>query len=304
MLNSYIKINLPSELSALLIKKPEDIAIDEYQIINSDVEIKCDSRGRVISACYYTPEGETLKQIFFDGNHISKINYYRDEKLYSAEYYKNSLILAKEIYMKDGELYSVINYEYNKNNQICRITKKTIKNEIVCIYKFDSLNRIISRKILIDSKPYSEQQYEYDILDRIVEYRDENYKIRVKNMSFKNELLCYEITDKIGNKISITNHFTELGYENSNISLNGCSISVNDTSYTDNIMLKKPYTSEDDLDFIIANLFKNANNTIKNCEHKKEATNKSSGFVDKNIELRSLPISIRKRVLYNLVTGE
>lgn len=301
MLNSCCKINIPDELLCFYKYEPEDTQNEDEICIDPNVRINRDSRGRVVSVGYYSPDKELIKLVFYDGGTISKINYYREDRLYLAETYKDNLILLKEIFKKDGSFAYSISYEYNQNNQIRRICKKTTKTEVVVIYKFDSLNRIIQRKIIVDYKPYSEQSYSYDVLDRVTGYKDENQKITVNNISPKNELLNYVITDKMGNEITVVNHFTERGYLNSEVSLNGCSISVNDTSYADNIMLKRPYTSEDDLDFVIANLFKNTDTACAKRTDYSDILKNSAGIIDNNIELRTLPISIRKRVLYNIM---
>lgn len=62
----------------------------------------------------------------------------------------------------------------------------------------------------------------------------------------------------------------------------------------DSNMLKKPYTKENDLDLIIQKLLKPDDSKIKRTS--------SSNFVDENIETKTLPISIRKRILYNIAT--
>ena len=95
--------------------------------------------------------------------------------------------------------------------------------------------------------------------------------------------MCSDIYDDLVEKIK-------------EIIVNGHSTTVKDTSYVDNIMLKKPYATEDDLDLIIANLF--GGTGTRNSE---ESSVIKSSFkkAQQDIEPRILPISIRKRLLYN-----
>lgn len=57
-------------------------------------------------------------------------------------------------------------------------------------------------------------------------------------------------------------------------------------------MLKKPYTSEDDLDLIIANLFRGEK--AMQAERENDAEKRSSSLIDKSIEFRALPIQCEK----------
>ena len=66
-------------------------------------------------------------------------------------------------------------------------------------------------------------------------------------------------------------------------------------------MLKKPYTSEDDLDLIIANLFSKSPSKI---EKNKNLDKLSNDIINREIEIKVLPISIRKRVLYNQIISQ
>ena len=82
--------------------------------------------------------------------------------------------------------------------------------------------------------------------------------------------------------------------------VNGHTTSVNDTSYVDNVMLKKPFATEDDLDIIKSNLFVGMDGTTQRAASESNAMD----IIDDNIESRALPISLRKRALYNtLVKG-
>lgn len=66
-------------------------------------------------------------------------------------------------------------------------------------------------------------------------------------------------------------------------------------------MLEKPYTNENDLDLIIADLFRSG--TPMRSERTEHAEKQSGNLIDKNIEIRVLPISMRKRLLYNMAVN-
>ena len=101
----------------------------------------------------------------------------------------------------------------------------------------------------------------------------------------------------MNNEISVINHFNADGYKKTDISLNGHTISITDRSYVDNIMLKKPYTSEDDLDLIISKMLNNNTSEFKTTRTK---TDSLDDMINCSIQSRTLPISIRKRLLYNM----
>ena len=69
-------------------------------------------------------------------------------------------------------------------------------------------------------------------------------------------------------------------------------------------MLKKPSASDEDLDLIISNLFNQTDDKSYTRELSTVVNKHSMGLIDKNIENRTLPISLRKRMLYNLVMNE
>ena len=294
----YFGLTLPPELSDYgtfqNLTEP-DVEVE----LMSEVEVNRDLRGRILSVNYYSPNQELIKQKFYHGMSVSYINYYSQNRLCSKEEYDEDRLVTKTVYHKNGSMAYEIKYEYEKA-KLSHISKRTSENEIVIKYVYDELDRIISRKIYLDNRPVSEQKYNYDILDRIKEYKDENQRIVVKNVSAKNELLSYSITDKIGNEIEINNHFTEYGYTDTEITLNGHSITVNDTSYVDNVMLKKPYASDDDLDLIISSLMKHSMPSVVRTDSMDVLNRKSMGLIDKNIQIKTLPISIRKRVLFNI----
>lgn len=297
-------LSLPSSLDEYW-QEPEtpqdEINNIKNTVIPTGVQINRDSRGRITSVEYRSLDGDLEKLVFYSGMVISAINYYKSERLYCTEEYENEKLVDKILYSKNGSITCKYSYRYY-NGFISGITKYTNNHEIEVNYKYDDLVRIIERNIYLDKNTVSNQQYNYDILDRIKEYKDENQRILVKTISEKNELLSYEITDRIGNNILIENHFTECRYVFTKINLNGHSITVDDTSYVDNVMLKKPNACEDDLDLIIANLFKSEEKPIKK-NYMEVVDSKSMGLIDKNIQLRTLPISIRKRLLFNMIAN-
>ena len=201
----------------------------------------------------------------------------------------------KFIFQTNGYLSYSLEYDYNRKNQLVSICKKRSGTELLALYKYDDLNRIVCRKLYKNSEHINEQHYKYDILDRIIEYQDDNQHIVVNKISLNNELLSYVIIDRMGNKIVVENLYSSSTYKETNISLNGHSTTIKDTSYVDNIMLKRPYANENDLDLIIANLF----NEEKVSPTKREAHSEINAMdvIDSNIQYRTLPISMRKRLL-------
>lgn len=301
MLNSYYRLSVPEDLTAYyhvtdVINSVEESPSEE--IFASDLTINRDARGCVTSVNYYSPDKELVKEVFYTGETISKINYYRGKYLVCTEGYKNGLLALKFVFKNSGYLAYSVEYEYNRRNFVTGICKKYLGRILKAEYKYDDIDRIVERIVYNNDEEVIKQIYNYDILDRIVEYKDNNQRIVVNKVSKKNELLYYVITDRMGNDITIENLFTERGYAYTNITLNGHSSTVKDTSFVDNVMLKKPYTSEDDLDLIIANLFRRED--AMHVERENIPEKRSSGLIDKSIEFRALPISMRKRLLYSI----
>lgn len=297
MVASYYRFSVPADLSAYYVTN----VISENTISTnnfvSDVIICRNSSGCISSVKYYTPDKELSKEVFYNFDHISKINYYKNGILYSTEGYKDDNLTLKFVFQKNGYLAHQYEYEHNKKGQIISICKKKDKQEFLVVYKYDDFDRISCRKIYSNNEKFMEQFFIYDILDRIIEYKDNNQHIVVKKISKKNELLSYVITDKMNNNIEVENNITEQGYVDTNVCINGHSTVITDISYVDNVMLKKPYTNEDDIDLIIANLFGSSN--INNTKRENVVNVNADKMIDKNIETRVLPISMRKRLLYS-----
>ena len=298
-----LKINqcftIPEELEKFY-RNHLDVNSDNIEF-KSNIDINRDSFGRINSISYYTDDKDLVKTDFYSGSTISKTNQYRRGSLYSSCEYKDNLLISKNIYKKDGTISCLYEYEYNKDNKVNRIHKKTKDKDIVVGYKYDTFNRITERNISVDNETVTKQKYKYDILDRVVEYEDSSQKIQVDKISEKNELLSYTITDKMNNIIKIENHFADCGYICTRIIVNGHSSSVNDKSYADNIMLKRPYTTEDDLDLIISNLLSHTTNSTSRVDN--VISTNAMGLIDRSIEIRTLPISLRKRALYNTIVN-
>lgn len=261
-----------------------------------------DSYGRICSICYYNLKNELTKQVFYNGTSIKTIEHYYKNNLTLKEEFEDSKLINKKNYY-NGEIAYTINFLYNALHYIQKITKNEGREMTAIEYKYDTLNRIISRQIYNNNGLVSKQEYNYDVLNRIIYYSDENQQITVSNYSQKNELLNYAITDKIGNVIYVINHFSNSGYIYTECSSKGNTLRLNDTSYVDNIMLKKPSATEEDLDLIISKLYYQ-NDTLNDFYEKStSAGNNASKLIDNTISQRALPISIRKRVLLSIASN-
>ena len=300
MLNSYCRLSVPENLTTYY-RVTDTIKRVKPQVFDSDVVINRDAKGYIVSVNYFSPEKKLVKQVCYKEEEISKINYYHDGCLTSTEAYKDGLPALKFIFKKNGYLACTFEYQYNRKKQRTSVCKKSQDKEIKIEYKYDDFDRIVKRSVSLNKEYFLEQIYRYDILDRIVEYRDNNQRIVVNRINKNNELLSYVITDKMNNDITIVNHFTdENTYDYTEMTVNGHSSTVRDKSYVDNVMLKKPYTSDEDLDLIIANLFREEDS--KPVTRDVEAESFSRKLINSNIEQRALPISIRKRLLYSLAS--
>ncbi len=271
--------------------------LETLQNYDYGVKIVKNDKGEIDSVLYYSDDNELQKQVCYSASEISSIKYYSNGRIVSLEEYKEGRVLSKLKYNKACFVISRLDYEYNRSGYITKIKKKKNDNFCSVEYTYDDFKNINSRKVSVGTEVILYQKYRYDILGRIVEYSDDNQTISIHKMGTKNELISYTIIDKIGNKTSVNNHYAGSEYIRTDVSLNGHVLSIKDSSYVDNVMLKKPYTTEDDLDLIISNLFRA---TAENCTKRKTAEECSSDMVSDNIQSRVLPISIRKRLLYNI----
>ena len=273
---------------------------EENLNFSSDIEVVRNSNGKISSLKLYSPDKELIKTLCYENSKIVLVNHFRQNLLYSSDRYNNELLIEKNVYRRNGALAYTINYEYNREKRLNRICKKALNRELLVGYRYDSFGRIIEKNISFNGKQRTKQEYSYDVLDRIVEYKDTKQKILVNKISQNNELISYTITDRINNVISVENHFADCGYICTTLVVNGHSTTVNDTSYVDNVMLKKPFATEDDLDIIISNLFTGMDTATQRAG----CYSNTMDIINNNIENRALPIALRKRALYNtLVKG-
>lgn len=298
MEQNYISTSIPIELRQYQ-KTVETIkAVTENKVSSADfgVKIVTNSEGNVSEAHYYSDTGDLLKKIFYKGSSVSRIEYYRYKKIRSEEIYSAGKIHKKTIYNRAGEQVSIISYEYNKKNTISAI-KKSVKNrQYAVIYGYDELGRANSRTLKLNEIILETQKFRYDILDRIVEYSDSNQTIKVYKINTDNELISYTITDKIGNNIEITNKFFCSEYLGTDIDLNGHKTTVEDRIYLDNVMLKKPYPSEDDMDLAMSAILNQNNVTPIKKEHDNDVLEE---LIQQKLKQHALPITVRKMQLIN-----
>ncbi len=250
-MQNYLSILIPEELQQF--SKVADI-IDGTEPVknNFGVQTIIDKDGNITGTEHYSASGELIKKVYYKGSSVSTIEHYRNSMLYSQEKYDTGKIIQKTLYNSEGNEVNVIKYKYNRENQIVFIQKQANNTVYSVEYGYDELKRVNSRNINAGSKTISKQLYRYDILDRIVEYKDDNQSITVHKVNPNNELISYTIRDVIGNKIEVNNRFICSEYIGTEISVNGHKTSVKDKMYINNVVLKKPYTNEDDLDFALS----------------------------------------------------
>ena len=310
MVQNYLCIFIPEELQQFAkLVEPANDSISSIQTSRDfGVKLIKDEYGNLTCAAYYSDTGELLKKIIYKGSSVSTIEQYRNDLLYSTEKYDNGKITRRTKYDKFGKIVSAVSYEYNRKDQITTIRKFINDTRYAVIYGYDELMRVNSRKIKVDDKFVEEQFYRYDILDRVVEYKDKNQKIEVHKLNPNNSLLSYTITDNIGNQIHVKNKFMCSEYLGTEIQLNGHTTTIKEKSYIDNVMLKKPFTSEDDLDLALSNIYKKhpSKQSVPIQMTRRESKNNVINMViddklkPKETKTTVLPISIRKRTLLNL----
>ena len=256
MTRNYLCISIPEELQKFTKVVTFSDSYCETEKIKKDFGVKIlkDDSGNEVGTAYYSESGELIKKIIYHGSAVASIEHYRNNKLYSKENYDGGKLSRKRLYTPCGNLSATINYKYNSKEHITSIQKIADNLRYLVEYGYDELMRVNSRVLKINDKIINEQYYKYDILDRIVEYRDCNQQIIVHKVNQNNELVSYSITDAIGNRIIINNKYMCTDYIGTEITLNEHKTTIKDKSYVNNLMLKKPFTSEDDLDFALTNL--------------------------------------------------
>lgn len=291
--------NLDSQcIGVSLVNKINEIAELE-KTFNPLVEENRDFSGKIKSINYYNLDQEIEKQVYYDGNSISLIRYYSNGKLKYIEDFENDTLKSKSFYNSKGLKLYTISYKYSEFGNITNIQKNINDREICLAFKYDLLNRITERTIYLDNDKISTQSYSYDVLNRIITYKDDNQEIYVKKYE-DDMLISYSITDKMGNETVVKNNFMQEIYLNTTLVSNGQINTIKDVCYVDNVMLKKPKASEDDLDLILSKLLVKSDNSINTINMNLSVNRKSINLIDENIKIKTLPISIRKRVLYNI----
>ena len=100
-------------------------ALEEECNFSSNVKSERDKTGKLLALKIYSPDNELIKSLHYDGSKISEVNNYRQNLIYSTSNFSNDLLIRKTIYKKDGSVAYSIDYEYNKDNHILRMCKKT-----------------------------------------------------------------------------------------------------------------------------------------------------------------------------------
>lgn len=299
MANNYISISIPSELKQFekIVKViSSNDETEEFSKNDFGVKLIKNDEGQVSEALYYSNTGDLLKKIFYSGSSIYRIEYYRDNKMRVLESYTMGKLLNKCIYDKFGQLYCTFNYEYHQKDLITSI-KKIVKDKHYKVeYEYDDCNRINCRILILNSQILDTQKFKYDVIDRIIEYKDNNQEIKVEKINTNNELIKYTISDIIGNKIEIWNKFLCSDYVGTEIELNGHKTSIKDRSYVDNVMLKRPYATEDDLDLAMSCILDKKQLMSVTRTNKQDI---SDSILKDRVNDNTLPISIRKLHLIN-----
>ncbi len=259
------------------------------------VDVNRNDLGEIISVNYYLEEGDLEKQVFYENGEISKIRYYKDNKVIKLEDYVGGVNISSKKYDKKGNCIYQIKYTYDKYNRIVKISKIIKDREISVKYEYDEIGRIVLRKFYVDLSERFFQEYRYDILNNLVEYIDNNQHIIVENF-MDEKLLSYRIINSLSKETSITNNFKNGKYQNTRIVSEEKDYTEVNVNYVDNIMMKKPFAKEEDLDLVISELISHDKGFL--CSSSR--VNKTQDILDEYIKLRALPISIRKCVLYNL----
>lgn len=266
-----------------------------HDVYTPFVDINRNDFGEVISVNYYSEEGDIEKQILYENSEIFKIRYYKNNKVVKLEDYVGGLNISSKKYDKNGNCIYQIKYTYDKYNRIFSIAKIIKDREFSVKYEYDEIGRIISRKFYVDFNEKFFQEYRYDILNNLVEYIDSNQHILVESL-MEGKLLSYKIINSLCKEILVINNFKNGKYQNTRIVTEENDYKEVNINYVDNFMMKKPFAKEEDLDLVISQLMQQDSSIV--CSNSR--VDKSEDILDEYIKFKILPISIRKRVLYNL----
>ena len=208
MVQNYLSISIPEELKKFskeveLLETPSKV----YKLNDFGVKPIKNNSGNTVGNAYYSDMGELIKKVYYNGSSVIKVENFRNGYLYSQEEFNSAKILRKTLYDANKTKLCVIKYKYNNDEQICSIQKFINDNVYTVNYGYDELKRVNSRTIYIDCSLINEQSFKYDILDRIIEYKDGNQCIKIHKVNQHNDLVSYTIIDAVGNKIDINNRF-------------------------------------------------------------------------------------------------
>ena len=295
MAEQFCGITIPEDFKNILPShsKPELHNMNEAEIIR-------DNDGNINRVNYYSNDGAS-KQVYYNGDYISEIRYFYDGILYKKQIYKDEKLVTEYFYKKTGELSYCLEYEY-KLHKISALTRTYGFNKRRVELNYDQFDRISERTILVNNINFLTQYYSYDALDRIIGYRDDNYRVFVEQFTRNNELQTYKITDKMNNIVVVNNRFDENYYTETELTVNNKTIIVKNKNYVDNVMIKKPTQNMDDLDLILSNLYNQKQEF--NCTRRTSAKldERLNSGVANLIEFKSntkvLPLALRKRLLY------
>lgn len=210
------------------------------------IRISRNEKGIIERINYYTPEGILVKSGLYSGSELNKTKFFQKSYSYVNEDWDGFTLSGRKYYDSNDNLLYSVNYEYTKG-KVTKISKVENGNEFTINYSYDEFGRVNKRIVIENGDVIAEHKYKYDVIDRITSYEDNSKKLCVWKMSAVNELLSYSVIDKNGNERIINNNFDEDGYKGSEISINNIKRTVCDPKFADNIVLKKPNATEDDL---------------------------------------------------------
>ncbi|WP_113673562.1 RHS repeat-associated core domain-containing protein [Vallitalea guaymasensis] len=200
-----------------------------YDSLNRITAIK-DKDGNTISKNIYDEVGNILKTVDSEGYEtlykyndagwlLVKQEPLKEEKgkvLYRQTRYKYDLLgrvikeyKTKDYVLKDGraEEYNIINYSYNKNNQIIKVTDSSGAN---IQYKYNNQSQLVEQKTKVSDDVFSIKKYVYDKLGRIIKEIQVIDGEDIGSTNEKEEAITDYTYDKNGNLTQIK---TPLGYK-------------------------------------------------------------------------------------------
>ena len=194
-----------------------------------------------------------------------------------------------------------IQYSYDDNDLLIGIAKK-IDNEVFYLrYDYDDLLRVKQKNVFYNSNLVISMSFERDFYGQIIGFYDGNIKIAEVVKDSRNLLKSFVIIDKMGKKIVVRNNFSNTKYLYTELmSENDCTKVIN-MSYVDNMNLKDLKPSEEDLNFILMSLLKKTVIKTRRSNLVDFAVKNPDDIIDNNVKTKLVPISMRKRLLYNIV---